>query len=121
MQLSKFLHYIVCSIFNQKLDDAFRFLHFIVCSEIFHQNVDEGGQLGIVLVYLCNFIALHIVFFTQMNLTCFLYVLCVVAVMCPLYYYHQSHPINLVLLGLFTVAISLTVGIVCALTEGMFF
>lgn len=74
-----------------------------------------------VLVYLCNFIALHIVFFTQMNLTCFLYVLCVVAVMCPLYYYHQSHPINLVLLGLFTVAISLTVGIVCALTEGMFF
>jgi FtsH-binding integral membrane protein len=39
--------------------------------------------------------------------------------MCPLYYYHQSHPINLVLLGLFTVAISLTVGIVCALTEGI--
>ncbi|CAK9279406.1 unnamed protein product [Sphagnum jensenii] len=39
--------------------------------------------------------------------------------MCPLYYYHQSHPLNLVLLGLFTVAISLTVGIVCALTEGI--
>lgn len=43
MQLSKFLHNIVCSIFNQKLDDAFRFLHFIVCSKIFHQKVDEGG------------------------------------------------------------------------------
>jgi hypothetical protein len=67
MKLSRFLHFIVCSIFNQKLDDAFRFLQFIVCSEIFHQKVDEGGQLGIVLVYLCNFIALHIVFFTQMN------------------------------------------------------
>jgi len=39
--------------------------------------------------------------------------------LCPLYYYHQSHPLNLVLLGLFTVAISLTVGIVCALTEGI--
>ncbi|KAH9561072.1 hypothetical protein CY35_06G143300 [Sphagnum magellanicum] len=39
--------------------------------------------------------------------------------MCPLYYYHQSHPINLILLGLFTVAISLTVGIICALTDGI--
>lgn len=46
---------------------------------------------------------------------CFLYV----AVMCPLYYYHQQHPVNLILLGLFTVAISLTVGLSCALTNGM--
>ncbi|KAL3700647.1 hypothetical protein R1sor_018669 [Riccia sorocarpa] len=39
--------------------------------------------------------------------------------MCPLYYYHQSHPINLVLLGLFTVGVSLTVGISCAFTPGI--
>ncbi|MCO5581091.1 hypothetical protein L7F22_034967 [Adiantum nelumboides] len=39
-------------------------------------------------------------------------------VLCPLFYYHQQHPLNLLLLGLFTVCISLTVGIVCAYTEG---
>jgi len=39
--------------------------------------------------------------------------------MCPLYYYHQQHPVNLILLGLFTVAISLTVGLSCALTNGL--
>lgn len=38
--------------------------------------------------------------------------------MCPLYCYHQKHPINLVLLGLFTVFLSLTVGISCAYTKG---
>lgn len=38
--------------------------------------------------------------------------------LCPLYYYHQKHPLNLILLGLFTVTISLTVGIACAFTEG---
>ncbi|XP_024397402.1 BI1-like protein [Physcomitrium patens] len=32
-------------------------------------------------------------------------------VMCPLYAYHQSHPLNLILLGLFTVTMSLSVGI----------
>ena len=39
----------------------------------------------------------------------------VFAVMCPLYAYHQSHPLNLILLGLFTVTISLSVGISCSL------
>jgi FtsH-binding integral membrane protein len=39
--------------------------------------------------------------------------------MCPLYAYHQSHPLNLVLLGFFTVAVSLTVGISCAFTDGL--
>ncbi|KAG8100537.1 hypothetical protein GUJ93_ZPchr0013g37924 [Zizania palustris] len=39
-------------------------------------------------------------------------------VLCPLYYYHQKHPINLVLLGLFTVAISFSVGMTCAFTSG---
>lgn len=39
-------------------------------------------------------------------------------VLCPLYYYYQRHPVNLLLLGLFTVAISLAVGITCAFTKG---
>ncbi|ERN12422.1 hypothetical protein AMTRI_Chr01g137130 [Amborella trichopoda] len=38
--------------------------------------------------------------------------------MCPLYYYHQKHPVNLILLGLFTVFLSLSVGVACANTEG---
>lgn len=39
-------------------------------------------------------------------------------VMCPLYHYYQHHPINLILLGLFTVSISFSVGLTCAFTEG---
>ncbi|KAJ3673300.1 hypothetical protein LUZ60_006674 [Juncus effusus] len=39
-------------------------------------------------------------------------------VLCPLYYYYQRHPVNLLLLGLFTVAISFAVGITCAFTRG---
>lgn len=38
--------------------------------------------------------------------------------MIPLYYYYQRHPINLLLLGLFTVAISFAVGLTCAFTKG---
>eukprot|EP00246_Nothoceros_aenigmaticus_P001078 TRINITY_DN1139_c0_g1_i2.p1 TRINITY_DN1139_c0_g1~~TRINITY_DN1139_c0_g1_i2.p1 ORF type:complete len:249 (-),score=11.41 TRINITY_DN1139_c0_g1_i2:611-1357(-) len=41
-----------------------------------------------------------------------------IIMLCPLYYYHQSHPVNLVLLGLFTVGISLTVGLTCAFESG---
>lgn len=49
-----------------------------------------------------------------------LIVLCILPFifLCPLFYYHQRHPLNLLLLGLFTVSISLTVGIICAYTEG---
>ncbi|KAK8444162.1 hypothetical protein SEVIR_9G094000v4 [Setaria viridis] len=39
-------------------------------------------------------------------------------VLCPLYYYYQHHPVNLLLLGLFTVAISFAVGLTCAFTKG---
>ncbi|XXG83399.1 hypothetical protein AAC387_Pa10g1164 [Persea americana] len=38
--------------------------------------------------------------------------------MCPLYYYREKHPLNFVFLGLFTVCLSLSVGIACANTEG---
>jgi FtsH-binding integral membrane protein len=40
--------------------------------------------------------------------------------MCPLYAYQQSHPLNLILLGLFTVSISLSVGISCSLAPRKF-
>ncbi|KAM0951850.1 hypothetical protein DsansV1_C03g0030161 [Dioscorea sansibarensis] len=38
--------------------------------------------------------------------------------LCPLYYYHQKHPVNFLLLGLFTVSISFAVGMTCAFTSG---
>jgi len=47
--------------------------------------------------------------------------ICLLAVLCPLHYYHQKHPVNLLLLGLFTVAISFAVGMTCAFTSGNFF
>eukprot|EP00898_Chlorokybus_atmophyticus_P002504 jgi/Chlat1/3254/Chrsp22S03432 len=41
------------------------------------------------------------------------------AVMIPLYCYRYHHPLNLVLLGLWTVAISLTVGVACSFVAGV--
>jgi FtsH-binding integral membrane protein len=82
--------------------------------------IDEIAKFFVtVLVNSQLWVRSSVLFLIKMNLTWFLCVHCFVAVMCPLYYYHQSHPINLILLGLFTVAISLTVGIVCALTDGI--
>ncbi|XP_068635756.1 protein LIFEGUARD 4-like [Aristolochia californica] len=40
-------------------------------------------------------------------------------VLCPLFYYYQKHPVNFILLGLFTVAFSMAIGIICAFTSGM--
>ncbi|KAJ8491520.1 hypothetical protein OPV22_013241 [Ensete ventricosum] len=36
----------------------------------------------------------------------------------PLYYYQQKHPLNFAFLGLFTVCLSLSVGVACANTQG---
>lgn len=41
------------------------------------------------------------------------------AVIWPLHIYHQKHPVNLILLALFTVSLSFTVGVSCAMTEGL--
>ncbi|OIT28180.1 PREDICTED: BI1-like protein [Nicotiana attenuata] len=38
--------------------------------------------------------------------------------LCPLYYYHQKHPVNFLLLGLFTIALAFAVGLTCAFTSG---
>ncbi|KAL6338273.1 hypothetical protein AAG906_018541 [Vitis piasezkii] len=39
-------------------------------------------------------------------------------VLCPLYYYHQRHPVNYLLLGVFTVSLAFVVGLTCAFTSG---
>lgn len=39
-------------------------------------------------------------------------------VLFPLYYYHQKHPVNYFLLGIFTVALAFAVGLTCAFTSG---
>ncbi|XAR58574.1 hypothetical protein NMG60_11014025 [Bertholletia excelsa] len=38
--------------------------------------------------------------------------------LCPLYYYHQRHPLNLILLTIFTVTLAFGVGLSCAFTKG---
>ncbi|CAN1728886.1 Protein LIFEGUARD 4 [Linum perenne] len=40
------------------------------------------------------------------------------AVLCPLYFYHQKHPVNYILLAIFTIAIAFSVGVTCAFTSG---
>lgn len=40
------------------------------------------------------------------------------AVLWPLHIYQQKHPLNFVFLGLFTMSLSITVGVVCANTKG---
>ena len=47
------------------------------------------------------------------------YLLWFCAVLWPLYHYQQKHPQNFIFLGLFTVCLSLTIGVACANTEGM--
>nr|CAN81203.1 hypothetical protein VITISV_035442 [Vitis vinifera] len=43
----------------------------------------------------------------------------VVTLLCPLYYYHQRHPVNYLLLGVFTVSLAFVVGLTCAFTSGL--
>ena len=54
------------------------------------------------------------------NIDQFLFVF-LIAVLWPLQYYYQRCPVNFILLGLFTVAISFAVGSTCAIPSGMFF
>ncbi|XP_059660456.1 protein LIFEGUARD 2 [Cornus florida] len=39
-------------------------------------------------------------------------------VLCPLYYYHQRHPVNYLLLGVFTITLAFAIGLTCAFTSG---
>ncbi|CAA0838912.1 Bax inhibitor-1 family protein [Striga hermonthica] len=39
-------------------------------------------------------------------------------VLCPLYSYYQKHPVNYILLGVFTVSLAFAVGLTCSYTSG---
>ncbi|KAL4308448.1 hypothetical protein GQ457_01G051510 [Hibiscus cannabinus] len=38
--------------------------------------------------------------------------------LCPLYYYYKRHPVNYLLLGVFTLSLAFAVGLTCAFTSG---
>lgn len=61
------------------------------------------------------------VFFVSSSAGLALYIVLVILpfiLLCPLYYYSQKHPVNLILLSLFTVAIGFAVGLTCSFTSG---
>lgn len=61
------------------------------------------------------------VFFVSTGAGLALYILLIILpfiVLCPLYYYHQRHPVNYLLLGIFTVSLAFAVGLTCAFTSG---
>lgn len=61
------------------------------------------------------------VFFVSSTAGLALYIVLVILpfiLLCPLYYYSQKHPVNLVLLALFTVTIGFAVGLTCSFTGG---
>ncbi|KAL3531311.1 hypothetical protein ACH5RR_010633 [Cinchona calisaya] len=60
-------------------------------------------------------------FFTTTGAGLAVYILLILTpfiVLWPLYYYHQKHPVNYLLLGVFTVALALAVGMTCSYTSG---
>ncbi|KAL4200177.1 hypothetical protein AMTRI_Chr03g55080 [Amborella trichopoda] len=60
-------------------------------------------------------------FFTTTSAGLGLYIFTIIfpfLMLCPLFYYHQTHPLNYVLLGLFTIGISFAVGLTCAFSKG---
>ncbi|XP_051143307.1 protein LIFEGUARD 2-like [Andrographis paniculata] len=61
------------------------------------------------------------VFFATTTAGLALHILLIVApfvVLCPLHYYHQRHPLNYFLLGLFTATLAFAIGLTCAYTSG---
>ncbi|KAG8389306.1 hypothetical protein BUALT_Bualt02G0215700 [Buddleja alternifolia] len=60
-------------------------------------------------------------FFTTTGAGLALYIVLIITpfiVLFPLYYYYQKHPVNYLLLGIFTVALASAVGLTCAYTSG---
>ncbi|XVF80692.1 hypothetical protein PTKIN_Ptkin15bG0095300 [Pterospermum kingtungense] len=60
-------------------------------------------------------LAFYIVLIIMPFIAVFLFFL---AFLCPLYYYHQRHLMNYLLLGVFTVSLAFAVGLTCAFTNG---
>ncbi|KAF3436255.1 hypothetical protein FNV43_RR23347 [Rhamnella rubrinervis] len=60
-------------------------------------------------------------FFTTTGAGLALYIVLIITpfiVLCPLYYYHQKHPVNYLLLGIFTITLAFAIGLTCAYTSG---
>lgn len=60
-------------------------------------------------------------FFSSTGAGLALYIVLIITpfiVLCPLYYYYQKHPVNYLLLGLFTISLAFAVGLTCAYTKG---
>ncbi|KAF9607165.1 hypothetical protein IFM89_032387 [Coptis chinensis] len=57
----------------------------------------------------------HLLFGTSWLLL--LFIILPLILIWPLTIYHQKHPVNFILLGLFTICMSVTIGVVCAKTE----
>ncbi|KAI3460906.1 hypothetical protein Pfo_017569 [Paulownia fortunei] len=60
-------------------------------------------------------------FFATTRAGLVLYIVLVITpfvVLCPLYSYYQRHPLNYILLGLFTVSLAFAVGLTCSYTSG---
>ncbi|KVI03919.1 Bax inhibitor 1-related protein [Cynara cardunculus var. scolymus] len=60
-------------------------------------------------------------FLTTTNVGFACYILLIIApfiTLCPLSYYYQRHPVNYLLLGIFTITLASAVGLTCAFTSG---
>lgn len=60
-------------------------------------------------------------FFTTTSAGLVIYILLIITpfiVLCPLYSYYRSHPVNYILLGIFTVSLAFAVGLSCSYTSG---
>ncbi|KAL8092651.1 hypothetical protein AgCh_034783 [Apium graveolens] len=60
-------------------------------------------------------------FFTTSGAGLFFYILLIITpfiVLCPLSYYYQKHPVNFILLGVFTISLAAAIGLTCAYTSG---
>ncbi|KAI3678886.1 hypothetical protein L6452_38190 [Arctium lappa] len=56
---------------------------------------------------------------TRGGLACYILLIIIPFItLCPLYYYHQRHPINYFLLAIFTVTLAFAIGLSCAFTSG---
>ncbi|KAI3526706.1 hypothetical protein L1887_05968 [Cichorium endivia] len=62
-----------------------------------------------------------VTFFTTTNAGLACYLLLIIApfiTLCPLSYYYQRHPVNYLLLGIFTITLAFAVGLTCSFTSG---
>ncbi|KAI3915279.1 hypothetical protein MKX01_035538 [Papaver californicum] len=61
----------------------------------------------------------HFILYSHAGLSLYIAILITpLIVLCLLACFHQRHPVNFILLGIFTVAVSMSVGLSCALTSG---